>query len=264
MIKRILLIATIVCGFIFGSFAQTTEDQNGEKTPHGLFKDWAVGLEVGTYGPGITVATSLSPNFKLRAGLDYFKVTSTVDFDISPDGFLESNANGTEYPLEGSLFDPQIKFVNFKAIVDYYPRKNGIFSVSAGFYLGNSELSLSGKINDYSHWLSTTGGTVVFDYEGSVIKPKNDGSFEGKLKFGNVIKPYFGLGLGRTIANSRLAFKFDLGLIYQGDLKFESDNVSTASGINKTTSSFADDADIPSFVTKIWPVLNFSLSYRIF
>jgi hypothetical protein len=270
MVKKILLITAITCTFVFGGFAQTTDEVLIERqkelvtdNPHGFLKDWAIGVEAGTSGYGVTVATSLSPNFKLKAGFDYFNYTYKADFDIDPDGFLES-APDKEIPLLGVLSDPQLKYANVKAIVDYYPRQNGIFSISAGVYFGSSAVALSGKITDYQQIVADKGGPVVFDYVGAIIKPNTNGSFDGEMKFANFIKPYFGFGLGRTIANSRLGFKFDLGVIYQGDFEFKSDNVSHGSNISSEANSFMDDANIPSFVQHLWPVLNFSLSYRIF
>jgi hypothetical protein len=249
MFKRILLSVTIVCSFIF------SVEKVQAQAP---FENFAVGLELGTYGPGITLATSLSPNFKLRAGLDYLGYTYKTDFDIDPDGFVEGNHDMSDIPLTGSLFDPKLKFANLKAIVDYYPMKNGVFSISAGFYAGANTISMSGKINNY------TNNQVVFDFEDIIIKPNSDGSFDGKIKFGNTIKPYFGLGLGRTIANRRVGFKFDLGLIYQGDYKFESEQITSSQNLTSKASSFTDDNNIPSWVMNLWPVINFSLSYRLF
>ncbi|GHT09783.1 hypothetical protein FACS189432_07160 [Bacteroidia bacterium] len=227
----------------------------------GAFENWAIGVEAGTYGPGITLATSLSPNFKLRAGFDYFGYTAQMDFDLEADGVLENNSSVDNISLTGSLSDPKINFSNFKAIVDYYPRKNGIFSISAGLYAGSSAITASAKIDNYQRLVDANGGPIIFEFEDIVIKPKSDGSFDGKIKFGNFIKPYFGLGLGRTIANSRLGFKFDLGLIYQGDYTFESDQLSSQKLTSKA-SSLMEDSDIPSSVLNFWPVINFSLSYR--
>jgi hypothetical protein len=250
MIKKILLSVAIAYSFILSI---------GSAQAQGPFKDLAVGIEAGlTTGPGITVATSLSPNFKLKAGIDYLGGTFKTDFDIKPDGFVQNDQDRTIIPLTGKLSDPKLTFTNFKAIVDYYPMKNGLFSLSAGLYAGANSISLSGNIDNYAN------PNVVFDFEDIIIKPNSDGNFDGKIKLGNAIKPYFGLGLGRTIANSRLGFKFDLGLIYQGEYKFESKNVTTPVNLTAKTSSFTDDADIPSWILKCWPVIQFSLSYRIF
>jgi hypothetical protein len=106
---------------------------------------------------------------------------------------------------------------------------------------------------------------VVFDFEDATVKPNLDGSFEAKLNLGDMVKPYVGIGLGRTIANSRIGFKIDLGLVYQGDYSFdESKNVSLSDTGMSRVNKLAEDFDVPSWVLKCWPMVNFSLSYRLF
>lgn len=39
------------------------------------FDSWGVGVNAGLYGFGVQGATTLSPNFKLRVGVDYFSYT---------------------------------------------------------------------------------------------------------------------------------------------------------------------------------------------
>ncbi|MDR3338843.1 MAG: hypothetical protein LBT25_01900 [Candidatus Symbiothrix sp.] len=231
----------------------------------GLFENWAIGIESGTYGTGITVATSLSPLLKLRAGVDYLGVKYYTDFDVEPEGYVENNPSLNKIDMSATVSNPQLKFTNFKAILDYYPMQNGIFSISAGFYAGNSAINAGAKIDNYPQLVEKYGGPLVFDLEDIVVKPNADGTFDGKLKFGNLVKPYFGLGLGRTIANSRVGFKFDIGFIYQGDYKFDSKNMSTSTKMAESvTTTFLDDEAIPSWVLKTWPIINFSLSYRIY
>lgn len=48
------------------------------------FESWAAGINAGLYGIGIQGATSLSPNFKIRIGYDYFKFINndTKEFDV--------------------------------------------------------------------------------------------------------------------------------------------------------------------------------------
>jgi hypothetical protein len=253
MLKKFYLSLVIVLSFGFSVMNVHAQS---------AFENWAIGIEAGTYGPGITLATSLSSHFKLKAGLDYFGYTYKADFDFDTDGYLGSNPNINDISLSGNLSDPQLKFANVKAIIDYYPMRNGIFSISAGLYAGNSTISISAKVDDYQRLIQQYGGPVFFEFEDITLKPNADGSFDGKLKFGNVIKPYFGLGLGRTIANSRIGFKFDLGVIYQGDYKFESDQVLLSDKLFSKSSNLADDSGVPAGLLNLWPVINFSLSYR--
>ncbi|MDR1526058.1 MAG: hypothetical protein LBS46_00085 [Dysgonamonadaceae bacterium] len=231
------------------------------------FKHWAIGVEGGTFGPGITCATSLSPNFKLRAGVDFLGLSynESIDFNNLSAYLLETPSTTT--PLSGVLSSPKLDFTHFKTIVDYYPMKNGVFSLSAGFYWGSSLISTSAKIDNYPQLVNELGGSPVLDLSDDItIKPKADGSFDAKLQLGNFVKPYVGLGLGRTIANSRLAFKFDLGIVYQGDYKIESQNIISKSGQTPTNAAndLLEEFPLPPVVFKIWPMINFGLSYRIF
>jgi hypothetical protein len=235
------------------------------------FKHWAIGIEGGTNGVGITAATALSSNFKLRAGVDFLGYTYTGDIDLDLKGYLPDLSGYSEYynvddiSLTGTFTDAKLNFTNFKAIVDYYPMANGIFSISAGLYFGKNTISASAKIDNYQALTNQYNLPPVFDFEGLTVKPDADGSFDAKVQLGNAIKPYFGIGLGRTIANSRVGFKFDLGIIYQGDYKFKSKNIiSENNRLDDIANNYLSDSDVPTGLLKLWPVINFGLSYRIF
>jgi hypothetical protein len=244
--KHQIILAVIFC-FAFSASVKAQK----------AFDRFSAGLETGTYGYGITASTSLTPNFKIRGGFDFLSLSLDLDFDISADGYLP-NSIGSQQNLSGSLFDPKLSFNNFKLLLDYYPWQNGIFSVSAGFYLGSNSISAKGKIDNYSPGL-------VFDLNGDIIvKPNDDGTFDAKVKLGGIFKPYLGIGLGRSIAKKKIAFKFDLGLIYQGDFKFDSKQIYVSSDIQKQLNDSDVLKDVPKSLLKLWPILNFSLTYRIF
>jgi hypothetical protein len=226
------------------------------------FEKYAVGVDLGLYGPGLTVATNLTPHLYLKAGVNYFNFTYKTGFDIDiNDAYLPSAPQDNNIQLKGKVSDPQLKYTNFKAIVDFYPMKKGIFSLSAGLFVGDNSIRVDGQVDDYSN----TNGAVFPAWKDIVVKPNPDGSFDGKLKFGNTIKPYFGIGLGRTItANNRLGFRFELGVIYQGKFKFESKNTFVAdnSAIEAASDAFFIDSGLFDLLT-IYPMLNFTLSYRL-
>jgi hypothetical protein len=230
------------------------------KAQGGMFENWSVGVNAGLYGLGIQGATSLSPNFKARVGFDYLKLS--YNDGISFDAPI-INAQNRDISLSGELSGAELKFPNFKAMVDFYPVKNGIFCITAGFYVGNNKITTNGKVDDYQNLMNEIGKHPEFDMEGTIIKPNNDGSFDANIKLGETFKPYVGLGLGRTIPNSRVGFKFELGVVYQGKISVDSDNVSD-SGLAKVN-DMASDFDLPvsKNVLKLWPMLNFTLSYRI-
>jgi len=231
--KRILLFVAIIATGGFMAKAQ--------KLP---FSDLAVGVNVGTYGPGFSVATNLlSSNLILRAGLDFAGYSYNVNEEI------DVNYGGISvYGV--TIDDAKLKFSNAKLLVDYYPMKNGVFSLTGGFFMGKNKISVDGYAEE------------KFELEGIVIAPEN-GRYSADLVLGNNIKPYLGIGLGRSIAKNRVGFRFDLGVVFQGKYKIESKNIMDEYVINQGE-KLIDDLDIPDSLTKYWPMLNFSLSYRIF
>jgi len=245
-----------ICAIIL--FSAKAQQINQEENSSQLFKHWAVGLNVGLYGGGLQVATTLSPHFMLRAGFDYLSFTYKDDIDF--DAPVVNIAN-YDIDMTGRLIDPNLKFSNAKLLVDYYPVKNGIFCLTAGLYFGDNKITTKGQIDDYKQLVQELGEAPQFEFEDIIIKPNEDGSFNAKLKLGDTVKPYFGLGLGRSIPKSRVGFKFELGVVYQGDWTVESENISEGT---YTTNDMAADFDLPvsKDILKLWPMMNFTLSYR--
>ena len=243
--KSILLFACIIIAT--SSFAQGR-----------LLENWAVGLNAGLYGYGIQGATSLAPNFKARIGFDYMAYTYKDGIEFDAD--VLKNGELLDYTYSGEFSTAKLQFPNVKAMIDYYPMKTGVFCFTAGVYFGNNKISLNGKVYDYSH----NPDRPNIGFEDVIIQPNSDGSFDANLKLGNFVKPYFGIGLGRTIPKSRVGFKFELGIVYQGEFRLESKNAISHNGYS--TSDFFDDLDdlpVSKEVFKLWPMMNFTLSYKI-
>ena len=222
-----------------------------------LFENWAVGLNAGLYGYGIQGATSISPNIKARAGFDFIsyihKDAIDFEFDAVKDG-ASLNHN-----LTGIFSDTKLKFTNAKVMIDYYPMKTGIFCFTAGLYLGENNIYLNGQVDDYDQY----SNDPQMGDDKIVIQPNKDGSFDAKLKLGSIVKPYFGLGLGRTIPKSRIGFKFEMGVVYQGNYKLESDYIVNNNYAAKDFLDHIDDLPVSESLLKLWPMLNFTLSYKI-
>jgi hypothetical protein len=216
------------------------------------FNHLSVGLEAGTYGPGLTVATNLSSHLLLRGGVDFAKSAykpTDMTFDVTG-----HTTEGEDIDMVLKANELTVNFVNAKLGLEFYPMENGIFSIGAGAYLGKSNFALDTKVNNYD-----SNKKPYFQFEDVTVQPNSDGTMTGDVKLGNSVKPYFVLSLGRSIAaNHRLSFKFDLGLIYQGDIKFSSPN--------SVNIHLPEDADkqLDSPLLKCWPLLNFTLAYKIF
>lgn len=223
------------------------------------FDSWGVGVNAGLYGFGVQGATTLSPNFKLRVGVDYFSYTDRESGEFDIDVIFREY----EVTTQARLSDTKITFPNFKAMVDYYPVANSIFSITGGFYFGNNRASTNGLIDGYEALVETLGAKPVLRYEDVVITPNDDGSFDGKLVMGNTVKPYLGIGIGRTIPRNRVGVKFELGMVYQGEYSLSSPNINEAG--NAWFDRLTDELDLPfsESLLKWWPMLNLSLTYRI-
>jgi hypothetical protein len=229
------------------------------KAQEGAFESWSAGINAGLYGAGIQGATSLSSHFKLRAGFDYFTYNQqdVAEFEV------DVEYSETQQTATAELTDLEVTLPNFKVLVDYYPMKNGIFCLTGGVYFGNNKASTNGLIRDYQELSEQLGESPYLRYEDIVITPNDDGSFFGELGMGNGIKPYIGIGLGRTIPRNRVGFKFELGMVYQGKYTLTSPNMNEAG--NDWLDGFIDEMELPvsESILNWWPMLNLSLTYRI-
>lgn len=225
----------------------------------GTLDSWSVGINAGLYGAGGQVATSLFPNLKLRAGYDYlnYSAKNVAEFEVDV-VYDEYNAKAT-----AELTELKVKLPNYKVMLDFYPARNGIFCFTGGFYFGKNKVSTNGLIRDYQQLSAELGVAPNLQYEDVVISPNSNGSFSADLTMGNEIKPYFGIGLGRTIPYSIVGFKFELGMVNQGKYVVSSPNLNDAG--NKWVNGLIDEMDLPvsEKVMNWWPMVNLTLSFRI-
>jgi hypothetical protein len=214
----------------------------------GLFENFGVGVKAGTYGFGLDFNTSLHPNIKARAGFSYFKFGHNIgmDMNVTP---MEASQYGVE--AKASIDKVTFGMIHGNLLFDFFPMRSGIFHFTAGLLLGSSEITTYGNVP-----LDLLGG---FGLEDFAIRPNPDGSFDASLRMGNFVKPYLGIGLGRTITKRRVGFKFELGLVYQGGFKVESDYID-----NSLTGRANEEVELelPS-TAKFWPIMQLTLSYRI-
>ena len=153
--------------------------------------------------------------------------------------------NAEKYLDNDDLEKAKLMFSNANLLIDYFPMKNGVFHFTVGAYIGTNKIDIGANNTDPFY---------LNDY---VIIPDANGYYNGTVKFGGPIKPYFGIGLGRTIPNNRVGFKFEMGAVYQGKMKVNSDYLNTS----MTPSDVDDGSDIPELM--FWPSMTLTLVVRI-
>ena len=222
--KKKLFLVVVSMLLINTTFAQRPSEG-------GAFENFGANLKAGLMnGVGVDFSTSLHANVKARLGFSYLGL------------------DAKNYMDNEDLEQGQAKFANANLLFDYYPMKNGVFHITAGAYFGNNKILIAAD---------NTDPFSIYDY---VIVPDANGYFKGTVKFGGAVKPYFGLGLGRTIPNKRVGFKFEIGAVYQGKMKVESDYLNTS----MKPDDVDDSLDIPVLESlRFWPSLTLSLVFRL-
>ena len=199
----------------------------------GAFENFGGALKLGIlYGPGIDFSTSLHPNLKTRIGFNYLGIDAIKHIDTDENDELEQG---------------KLSFANVNLLFDYYPMAGSVFYITAGAFFGSNKITIAGD------------GFEPFSINGNVLIPDENGYFKGNVLFGGAVKPYFGLGLGRTIPNKRVGFKFELGAFYQGKMKVESDYLNKS----MNPADVDNELDIPYVDSKFWPSLTLSLVFRV-
>lgn len=227
------------------------------------FSEYSV--KIGATSMGITaeVMTPLNNNFSLRAGINYFSYNSKYyENSISdPHGDLR-RAFGYKPDLK---MKGKLHMFHGHILVDYYPIPEGLFFLSSGLYVGKNRVDLSGYLIDKKGEpaIPIDGEWPSLDFQGQKITITN-GNVDAVVDFGNVIKPYFGIGLGRKISNKRIGFTFELGMMYQGDYVIKQNGIRVGD-YNELNVDYEDDkAEKWLKRARWWPKIAFQLNYRIF
>lgn len=246
----------------FSDFPPKDKNKHTAHFTKNSFSHLNVSVGVSTLGINIEAATPLTQNLKLRGGLNFFNFNSS-QYDIDID-----DENGSLYEAFGiePTYEMKAKLNTFHAhaLVDYYPFKKGIFHLTAGFYIGNTKIKSNG-------FLTNGEGTPVtilpgydwptLEFDGYELDITN-GELNAELTLGNVIKPYFGIGLGRAVSKRKFGVKFELGVLYQGDYTLKQNNKKVGTTSDLTAS--IEDADKYTKWLSWWPMVNLQLNYRIF
>ena len=233
------------------------------------FNNLGVSLKLSpTLGYGVEAATGLNNMFILRLGLNMTYGISfgqrNIDLEFNESYIMERFGYEPEFRMK-----PLLKFTHGNLLVDFHPA--GVFHITTGVFVGGLKFGVKGDLVDANNKKSVLlPGQSWPSYEiGDQTVAMNGGSAQADLRIGNIIKPYFGLGVGRAVAkNKRLAFKFELGALYQGNSYIVKSN---GKKLDLSNSDDEDLRDIHDQITneyakyiRFWPQMNFQLSYRIF
>jgi hypothetical protein len=219
------------------------------------FSHLAIGANIGTYGPGIEAVTTLSRKLNLRANASFF------------DYALSTSQNGINY--NGTL-----NMRDARASVDFFPFGGG-FRISGGMAAFN-------KIDLGANAVVMQGQSVTLndtDYYSDPTDPmKGTGTFAYSRRFA----PTATFGWGNAIPRSgrHLAFPVEIGAAFTGapTVNFNFAGSACADPTNPATCGPVQSD--PAFATnlaaqqkkiandvapfRVYPIINFGVSYRFF
>lgn len=276
--KKILIALALITSTVAN--AQIADDKN-------QFNHLSLGVNMGTNGIGFELGTTITPIIAVRAGMDFmpqFNINTNIDYDRPevlnkvPQQLLEERY--VNIPEHGAQAKFKIRpfMTQGKLLFDIYTSKNSMFHFTIGAYFGSSTIA-KGRCAE-----KAIAAIELYnqDIKNGLIEPEDGyedgfhidmegykiGTNQGRAQLYakvNSVRPYIGIGVGRTVPRHRFGCKFDFGVQFWGKPrlydKYNNDHEITKSepGISK---DFKDGLDIANKVT-VYPTLKFSVFGRI-
>jgi hypothetical protein len=201
-----------------------------------LYKGFYIGAQASTNGWGATARYAFNDWFSLKTGYENLSVSYNFDFseyEISYDAKMD-------YKTGGILL-----------LADFSYTKN--LYISAGVILNSFNPELSGVANS------------DYQYGDITISAEDIGSFNFKAESELKTSPYIGAGY-QALGGKRdgIVFRFETGMYYMGppDISIEADGLLAPTA----DPAFGQDEylEYQFDAYKIYPVIKFSLSFRLF
>lgn len=235
-------------------------DINNYNPSSNFLDHFSIAVGASTTGFRLDYGATISRNMDFRLGFSYLNFSPGITVGTQ-DEQIRDAAGGYDPDLD---FDADMEFYNLHALFDFYPMRNGIFHLTAGLFFGKNTISVNGSLID-----PQTGENSVLqagydawpnlhfaDYE---IPVTPEGTIRADIRTGkNWIKPYLGLGLGRSVPKGNFSFKLEAGLMYQGSYSIEYGGTEFKKAKGRSDSFDSHYKDL----MKWWPVVNFQLVYR--
>ena len=225
------------------------------------FNHLSVGPTIGTDGIGVELATPIGDFVQLRAGYSFMpKFSIKTDVDINAKSVKEVKVEG------------KLNMGDGKVLFDVFPIKGHGFHITAGAYIGRSELiTVENAVKpipglDPEEYGKT--GILIGDY---VVTTDANGNAKAAIKV-NSFKPYLGVGFGRggigRDTKNLVSVQCNLGVefwgspgVYAWDPNQEAYVKVTEKDIEEHTAT-----NILKTISKIgvYPVINMRVAFRAF
>lgn len=219
------------------------------------FNHMTVGLNVGSTGIGVDLATPICDYVDVRAGVTvvpgiYYKkdinLGASANYNTNMQPFLDNKYGKSVKTIfnvpEQVDMKGQSAMVNGSFLFDIYPFPTCKFRATVGLFVGSSHVvdinnSQAGSLinaynanqqialyNDPANAKYRVSGVDQMKYFGinindGFLTPDENGNIDGYIKT-NVVRPYVGVGYGRSVLkDKKIDFNVDAGVLLWGSPK---------------------------------------------
>ncbi len=230
--------------------AQSNERVSDDATEYPFKKkEIAVGLNIGvSNGLGIDVAYRFAKHWAGRLAYNHARYTKEgYTYDIE-----STNPDGTKN-LQKLSFDGGVKLSNIAFNTEFTPGSKGRFKLIGGFsYFPTNTITIGGEL----------ASTLKFN--DVVLNPEDLGNGIVTIGFSQKVAPFLGMGFGRTFPRKRINVSFDMGAYYKGDYTVDIKvNPGAILKENEENGAILARNFNQYWYSKVWPVMNLRLAYRI-
>lgn len=257
------------------------------------------GVGVSVAMPIVTDHIVLAAGYNFMTSLSNMSMSESISVDDINNTISQANSKLAQIPGETTRLNPlspakltiapALNLGTGKVVLEFYPSKKSSFHFTAGAYFGASQVVTVDALisdtfwNEYSQLASEVSAlnakykdnpaygkpidmptSMKYNVDGKTLEVNTTNKRNINIGFDAMsVRPYLGLGFGRSIPNSHLGFQFDLGAWYHGKLNLSSKN---EVAFDPTAENMNIDAKTMSLVEKlsIYPSVSLRLIYRIF
>ena len=225
----------------------------------GYFNSLAIGVNAGTTGWGIDLATPIGNHLALRAGFTMMPNFSySDDVDVSVDynsAYTPDRTIPATIEVEGGMGR-----TSGEVLLNVYPFKRASFFLTAGAVFGGDKvIKIKGHSDELAQGQALAGnaGIEIGDY---VIPVDKNGNISGGVKV-SAFRPYIGLGFGRIVPKTkRFGVLFEMGAQIHGTPEVYTDYGSLGDLLTEADNEFTDIMN----KIKVYPVVRLRFCGKIF